>query len=52
VGSTLDPLLFGFAPHLFPVPFPRQRLLGAALVPGLQVEGVFLDVLDDVFRCT
>ena len=31
------------------VALPRQRLLGPPLVARLQIEGVLLDVLDDVF---
>src|SRR5690606_26350181 len=41
--------LLELAPHLLAVPLARERLLGAALVARLQVEGVLLDVLDDVF---
>src|SRR5258706_10325682 len=42
-------LLFGFATNLLAAPLAGQRLLGPALVAGLQVEAVLLDVLDDVF---
>ena len=41
--------LFRLAPELLAAPLPRQRLLGSTLVPGLQVEGVLLDILDDIF---
>ena len=29
--------------------FSSQRFLDSAFLPGFQVEGVFLDLLDDVF---
>jgi hypothetical protein len=38
-----------FASELLPIPLPGKRLLGPSLVTGFQIEGVFLDVLDDVF---
>jgi hypothetical protein len=41
--------LFRFASELFSVPLPRQCLLGPTLITRLQIEGVLLDVLDDVF---
>ena len=41
--------LFRFASELFSVPLPRQCLLGLTLITRLQIEGVLLDVLDDVF---
>jgi len=41
--------LFRFASEFLSVPLPRQSLLGPALVTRLQIEGVLLDVLDDVF---
>src|SRR6266550_6879129 len=41
--------LLRFAPELLAITLARQRLLGAAFVTRLQVEGVLLDVLDDVF---
>ncbi len=34
---------------LFAVAFASERLLDSLLLPRLQVEGVPLDVLDDVF---
>ena len=39
----------GFPPQLFPASFSCQRLFRSAFVPGFQIEGVLLDVLDDVF---
>jgi hypothetical protein len=41
--------LLRFAPELLAVALTRQSLLGPAFVTRLQVERVFLDVLDDVF---
>src|SRR5690349_9932742 len=41
--------LVGFAALLLARPLPRQRLLGAAAITRLQVEGVLLDILDDIF---
>ena len=41
--------LFRFAPQLLTIPFARKRLLGPSLVAGFQIEGMLLDVLDDVF---
>src|SRR5258706_1098244 len=41
--------LLRFAPELLAITLARQCLLGPALVPRFQVEGVLLDVLDDVF---
>jgi len=34
---------------LFAIPLPRQGFLGPAAFAGLQVKGVALDLLDDVF---
>ena len=34
---------------LLPVAFPGKRFFGAALLARLQVKGVTLDLLDDVF---
>src|SRR3954454_8260712 len=45
VGSGL----FRFAPELLAITFPRERLLGSSLVAGFQIEGMLLDVLDNVF---
>jgi hypothetical protein len=42
-------LLLQLASELLTVALARQSLLGPALVTRLQVEGMFLDVLDDVF---
>ena len=42
-------VLLQFASEFLPIPLARERLLGPALVSRLQIEGVFLDVLDDVF---
>jgi hypothetical protein len=41
--------LFRFAPELLSVPLPGERLLGPSLVTGFQIEGMLLDILDDVF---
>src|SRR4030095_3690797 len=41
--------LLRFAPELLTIPLPRECLFGSPLVAGFQVEGVLLDVLDDVF---
>jgi|EndMetStandDraft_4_1072995.scaffolds.fasta_scaffold67473_2 hypothetical protein len=41
--------LVGFATLLLARTFTRQRLLGAATIARLQVEGVLLDILDDIF---
>src|SRR5215510_13137522 len=41
--------LLQLASELLSVPLARQRLLGATLVTRFQVEGMLLDVLDDVF---
>src|SRR4051794_34572330 len=41
--------LLQLPPEFLPVPLARQRLLGATLVAWLQIEGVLLDILDDVF---
>ena len=42
-------LSLGFPSLLFPGSFACQRLFCSAFVPGFQIEGVLLDVLDDVF---
>jgi hypothetical protein len=42
-------LLVRFAALLLARPLPRQRLLGAAPIARFQVEGVLLDILDDIF---
>jgi len=41
--------LVRFATLFFARTFTRQRLLGAATIAWLQVEGVLLDILDDIF---
>jgi hypothetical protein len=41
--------LLQLAPELLSVPLPRKGLLGPTLVTWFQIEGVLLDVLDDVF---
>src|SRR6185295_14460784 len=41
--------LFRFAPEFLAIPLPGERLLGPSFVAGFQVEGVLLDILDDVF---
>src|SRR5712672_1538122 len=41
--------LFRFASELLAIPFASERLLGPSLVAGFQVEGMLLDILDDVF---
>ncbi len=42
-------LLHRLSPDFFPASLTRQRLLGAFFFSGFQIEGVFLDFLDDVF---
>src|SRR5207237_10801248 len=46
--STFSRLL-RLAPEFFSIPLARERLLCSALVTRLQIEGMLLDVLDDVF---
>ncbi len=41
--------LLCFFASLLAIPFPRQRFFHATLLTGLQIEGVALDFLDDVF---
>src|SRR5262245_12895856 len=48
-GSAPRGNLVGLAPLLLAGTFAGQGLLGAPFVAGLQIKGVFLDVLDDVF---
>jgi hypothetical protein len=38
-----------FVSGLLSAPFASQRFLDSSFFPGFQVEGVFLDLLDDVF---
>src|SRR5262245_65422592 len=40
--------LFRLAPELLTVTLPRERLLGSSLVPRFQIEGMLLDILDNV----
>src|SRR2546430_5914985 len=42
-------VLFRLAPELLPISLPGERLLGPSLVTGFQIEGMLLDILDDVF---
>jgi hypothetical protein len=48
-GLVSNPRLLAFPTLLLARAFPGERLFGSALVAGLQIKGVFLDVLDDVF---
>jgi hypothetical protein len=41
--------LFRFAPELLAIPLPGKRLLGSSLVARFQIEGMLLDIFDDVF---
>ncbi|HTL27690.1 MAG TPA: hypothetical protein VL282_00650 [Tepidisphaeraceae bacterium] len=41
--------LLRFSPELLTITLARQRLFGAAFITGFQIEGVLLDVFDDVF---
>src|SRR5205823_12990231 len=43
------PRSIDFAALLLARAFTRERLLGAAAIPRLQVEGMLLDILDDIF---
>jgi hypothetical protein len=42
-------VLLRLAPEFLAITFPRQSLLCPALVAGLQIKRVLLDILDDVF---
>jgi hypothetical protein len=42
-------VLFQLSPELLAVTFSRQRLLGSAFVTRLQIEGMLLDIFDNVF---
>src|SRR5262247_2081843 len=42
-------VLIRFAALLLTRPLARQRLLGAAAIAWFQIEGVLLDILDDIF---
>jgi hypothetical protein len=41
--------LFRFAPQLLAIALSRERLLCPSFVPRFQIEGMLLDILDDVF---
>jgi hypothetical protein len=41
--------LFCFAPEFLAIPLSRQRLLRSSFIPRLQIKGMLLDILDDVF---
>jgi hypothetical protein len=47
VAPCSRPLLC-VASHFLAVTFSRKCLFGPALVSGLQIEGMFLDILDDI----
>src|SRR6185436_12010321 len=49
VGRAPTRALLRFASELLAITLPRQSLFGSALITRLQIEGVLLDVLDDVF---
>src|SRR5262245_65752264 len=40
--------LFRLAPELLAVTLPRERLLGSSFVARFQIEGMLLDILDNV----
>jgi hypothetical protein len=48
-SGTSVPLISVIAPHALATAFAGKRLLDTFLLPGLQIEGVSLDFLDDVF---
>ena len=48
-GSAIKLQLIRLAALLLPRTLARERLLGAAPITGLQVERMFLDILDDIF---
>jgi hypothetical protein len=41
--------LFRFAPKFLAIALARERLLGPSFVTRFQIEGMLLDILDDVF---
>ena len=41
--------LFRFAPEFLAIPLARQRLLGSTFIPRLQIKGMLLDILNNVF---
>ena len=45
----LDVKLLDIGAALFAIPLASQSFLGAALFAGLQVEGVTLDLFDNIF---
>ena len=49
LGKSGPQGLFLFFARFFPAAFARQRFLGTLFLAGFQVEGVALDLLDDVF---
>jgi hypothetical protein len=49
VVSRVPGLLVRLATLLLPRSLVRQRLLGAAPIARFQVEGMLLDILDDIF---
>ena len=49
LGKAACLQLFLFFPRFLAAAFTRQSFLGAPFFAGLQVEGVPLDLLDDVF---
>lgn len=48
-GRDSSAWLLDFATLLFPSALARKRLLRATAISGLQIEGVLLDILDDIF---
>jgi hypothetical protein len=42
-------LLLQLSPELLAIPLARERLFRSPFVAGFQIEGMFLDILDDVF---
>ena len=49
VPLVLAPVLLCVASHFLAVAFARQCLFGTTLVSGLQIEGMLLDIFDDIF---
>ena len=49
ITSIRDAASITFAALLLARAFTRERLLGATAIPWLQVEGMLLDILDDIF---
>jgi hypothetical protein len=48
-SPVLASVLLCVASHFLAVAFARQCLFRTTLVSGLQIEGVLLDILDDIF---